>query len=129
MYTLEEVVASAQKAVTEKGTDYVYDNSDCVYSTVDESEYFVPSCLVGWVLNDLDHILFREIADSKHNAYPLQLLLESGAMPTEWATKEAFLFLKVVQKEQDTGLVTWERCINQAIKTTKESFNNQEEGK
>lgn len=115
MFTLDDVVTSALKAVGAKGAEYVYENTDCVYAEVDESDEATPSCLVGWVMYDLDEELFREVAGSRLNEDAWSWLTGCGFVPMEWATEEAMHFLGVVQGIQDMNEATWLEAINTAL--------------
>lgn len=63
------------KVVAEKGADYVYPRAvasdaykaGCMYSEVDDSGEFAPSCIVGHVVAALDLDSFREIAHMENN--------------------------------------------------------------
>lgn len=62
-YTNEQINAALKKALEDRGEDYVYPddekhNGGCMYAT----ENGTPSCIVGYVLNELDPEKFAEVA-------------------------------------------------------------------
>lgn len=62
-YTNVQINAALKKALEDRGEGYVYPESEkvsgvCMYATADGA----PSCIVGYVLNELDPEKFAEVA-------------------------------------------------------------------
>lgn len=103
--TLGIARAALEKVVAEKGENYVYprylNNMQCVYAEVVGGEV-VPSCIVGYAINEISHELFEKLAEEE---------IESGGMEANdirWVQieEEARDALRAAQAKQDAGK-TW----------------------
>lgn len=103
--TSEAVTQAIHKVVEKKGADYIYPNSgpgaSCFYS-----ENGAPSCIVGWVVADLDAQAFDSLVEYESAESESFTANELGArtnlkfgVGVEWA-------LSAAQEIQDNG-GTW----------------------
>jgi len=109
-FGLDDVLTAMRKAVEDRGKDYLYDNergvndAGCYYSKPDGT----PSCLVGYVINALDHVEFVNVAEREVDRDESE---QSNHLRGEWIPKnfwsdEADEALYAAQRYQDTG-ETW----------------------
>lgn len=109
-YTNEQINAALNKALDEKGEDYVYPQADgnCVYSLEGE-----PSCIVGHVLHTLDPEMFKRVAeferdyDQNGGDTSFGVVVTGLGLPFETEQRRA---LQNVQSSQDSGH-TWEHAV------------------
>lgn len=110
MTTTEEVTAALEKAIATKGEDYVYEpvGVTCRYTTEEKA----PSCIVGWVVAEVNPPLFDALFDFEktgnviaahdldHPAKEPEFVDDELALEVDHRTLDA---LQAAQEIQDEG--------------------------
>ena len=113
-FTAEDVMASMERAVKERGADYVYKApagvGECVYVAPDGT----PSCIVGWVVNDLAPGQLSRLkgADEEYGGTAADQLT-NGFLPSDFWTERAANLAIEVQNDQD-GYMHWGKAVSRA---------------
>jgi len=114
MITIDQTIEALNKAVEEKGADYVYPigqpgfsnaTNGCLYKSPDDSS--VPLCIVGNVLNQFGFLKQAEEGTSAEGLYVIQ---------TEF-DEESLYLLDLAQSSQDSG-----RAWGEAAKYAQETY-------
>lgn len=102
--TVKNVLEALDRAVEKKGADYVYPwEEGCTYADGDGN----PSCIVGYVLADLDPNLFEEFKESEHLDGGFGIGSADGYTRNRPTVERPIIdVLAVAQRAQDTGF-TW----------------------
>lgn len=121
MFTLEDVLRETRAVVIEKGSDYVYPESEkklrsfgddkvCQYSHDGN-----PSCLVGHVIHRLDPDAFQSVMENelRYGAAEAGELMTVNYLPEDFWDDEAEEAMSAAQLAQDKG-ATWGRALFEA---------------
>ena len=117
--TVEQVIATLEEVVAEKGEDYVYPTEagygECFYGNEDGS----PSCIVGHVLAKLDPIKYQEFIKFESEENGPFGINENGSSYSfdypnadEWGSNIVEI-LSIAQTHQDNG-ATWGEALTAA---------------
>ena len=111
--TLESAIASIQRAVDEKGPDYIYqpikvkDVAESVCALFDDNGNC--SCLVGYVLFDHGYTHEMVISQNLDGIYSIEFARHSAGLSFE-ITDAALAVLGRLPSMQDNGK-TWGECL------------------
>ena len=121
----QQAIKLLQRAVAEKGEDYIYKKpgpvgSDCTYTTPDGA----PSCIVGYVLGYLDPAFLEQINQMEWE-YSDPVTASVASMVSVFdldlhLSFEALCVLASVQNLQDAGLI-WGQAVARSIRANPES--------
>lgn len=101
-----EVRALLQRAVDEKGADYIYngDGWNCKYFDMSKDGKLVPDCIIGHLLSYLG-ITLKDMVGEGVNTTKIRLLVERGTVLSD-ISHPVVLALSAAQQSQDQG-ETW----------------------
>ena len=115
--TKNAVQEALDKAIAERGADYVYDSSNgCHYADWAEvTEVPAPSCVVGFVVDAIDHETFEAVAqyEASEGTFAVPELAEYGL--AQFEDEDVQQALALAQEAQDDGL-TWGQARDFAVR-------------
>lgn len=117
-FTLDDFTAAMEKAVADRGNDYVYPREkpgwlhekQCVYSTQDGE----PACIIGQALYNIDPSLMPDYEESQQEDAGAEYILESRREHFSGSEADFGLLLRSAHKaqvSQDNG-DSWGRALS-----------------